>query len=221
MTNEDLAQRVRPYTMTPPGVILNTAWALDQVLTAGVPGAFVECGVWRGGHCMMAALKFLQTGDLRDVWLFDTFEGMSKPTEWDVRGRGAALPDWEQQKHPAGGSTWCRAELPDVRAAMATTAYPVELVHFVQGKVEDTLPVVDLPKTIAVLRLDTDWYESTRVEMDVLYPRLATGGVLILDDYNYWRGSRKAVDEYFQAIGVVPKLKPCAPGAGACYLVKP
>lgn len=213
----DLIRRVKPYTMTPEGVVQNTAWALDQVL-GRIAGDFVECGVWRGGHCMLAALKMLQANDLRDIWLFDTFEGMSEPTDADYRGKGQAMRDWEASKHPVSGSTWCRAELWDVKSAMESTGYPMDRVTFVKGKVEDTLKSDPLPERIAVLRLDTDWYESTKAELEVLYPRLQSGGVLILDDYNYWRGCRKAVDEYFAG---AMKFKPCAPGQGACFAVKP
>lgn len=210
--------RVKPYTMTPVGVIQNTAWALDKVL-GKVPGAFVECGVWKGGHCMLAALKMLETGDHRDIWLFDTFEGMSEPTDFDVRGRGPAMPDWMASRHPVSGSTWCRAEIDGVRAAMESTGYPMERVRFIKGNVEDTLQANTLPDRIAILRLDTDWYESTKSELEVLYPLLQSGGVLILDDYSYWRGCRKAVDEYFSGVRV--KFTPCSAGAGACYMIKP
>lgn len=212
----NLIERVRPYTMTPRQVIQNTAWAMDQVL-GKVPGDFVECGVWKGGHCMLAALKMLEAGDFRDVWLFDTFEGMSKPTDHDYRGKGSAMRDWEARRHPVSGSQWCRAELADVRSAMQSTGYPMDQVRFVKGMVEDTLRSGEVPERIAVLRLDTDWYESTKVELEVLYPRLSSGGVMILDDYGYWRGCRKAADEYFGA-GV---FTPCAAGQGAVYMVKP
>jgi hypothetical protein len=91
---------------------------------------------------------------------------------------------------------------------MMKTGYPVEKMHFVQGAVEKTLREHELPPSIAVLRLDTDWYESTKVEMEVLYPRLARGGVLMIDDYGHYAGSRRAVDEYFSEAGIVPLLQP-------------
>ena len=78
--------------------------------------------------------------------------------------------------------------------------YPAERIHFVQGKVEETIPRV-LPERIALLRLDTDWYESTRHELIHLYPKLCAGGVLVLDDYGHWQGSRKAVDEWMAQTG--------------------
>src|SRR5262249_25761216 len=92
---------------------------------------------------------------------------------------------------------WCYSGLDEVASNMRSTGYPDDLVHLVKGKVEETIPGA-APAQIAVLRLDTDWYESTRHELEHLYPRLAPGGVLIIDDYGYWAGARKAVDEYFQ-----------------------
>lgn len=79
---------------------------------------------------------------------------------------------------------------------MADTGYPIERVRFVEGRVEDTLPV-RVPDRISLLRLDTDWYESTRCELEHLFPKLVPGGVLIVDDYGHWEGCRRAVEEYF------------------------
>jgi hypothetical protein len=75
----------------------------------------------------------------------------------------------------------------------------------IAGKVEETLPE-HAPESIALLRLDTDWYESTRHELEHLFPRVVAGGVLLLDDYGHWKGSRKAVDEYFAAQGITMLL---------------
>lgn len=211
---DPLVVRVKPYTMTPWGVIENTAWSMDQVL-GRIPGDFVECGVWKGGNCMLAALKMLQAGDLRDIWMFDTFEGMPEPTKVDIREKGPALQTWEENRHPVSGNNWCRAEIDAVQEAMASTGYPKERVRFIKGKVEETLRSGPLPEQISVLRLDTDWYESTKAELEVLYPRLVSGGILILDDYNYWQGSKKAVDEYFG------KVRLHRVAGGACYMVKP
>jgi hypothetical protein len=81
---------------------------------------------------------------------------------------------------------------------MAQVPYPPEKVHFIKGLVENTVPD-NAPERISILRLDTDWYESTRHELEHLYPRLVSGGVLIIDDYGYWRGSTQAVDEFLEA----------------------
>jgi hypothetical protein len=86
-----------------------------------------------------------------------------------------------------------------------STGYPADRLHLVQGKVEDTLPGA-APARIALLRLDTDWYESTRHELVHLYPRLVPNGVLIIDDYGDWVGAKEAVDEYFAAQPFQPFL---------------
>jgi len=149
---------------------------------------------------MMAVALTLQSLNLRDrdLHLFDTFEGMPKPQELDVDMRGnSALAAFAETQLEGDTSDFCRATLPDVQAAMASTGYDPERVHFHKGKVEVTIPSA-APGQIALLRLDTDWYESTRHELEHLYPRLSPGGILIIDDYGHWRGARKAVDEYIE-----------------------
>ncbi len=145
-----------------------------------------------------AALTLRECADeSRELHLFDTFDGMSEPTQNDVSvdGKDANSLLGEQNKFDPG-SAWCYATLDEVRAAMATTGYDMGRIHFIRGKVEDTIPE-HAPHSIAMLRLDTDWYESTRHELEHLYPRLSPGGVLIIDDYGHWQGCRRAVDEYF------------------------
>jgi hypothetical protein len=198
----DLIRRVQPYTMTGEARLFALIQAVNYVVKAGVPGSIVECGVWRGGSMMAVActLMTLGRGD-RDLYLFDTYEGMTSPTDADVNYKGAAaLADFERAKDGGEGSAWCQASLDDVRQNLLGTGYPGQGLKFIKGKVEDTIPE-SAPAQIAILRLDTDWYESTRHELIHLYPRLVAGGVLIIDDYGYWRGCRKAVDEYFAAHG--------------------
>ena len=142
--------------------------------------------------------------------LFDTFEGMTPPTPDDVHAQSGQPAEVKFQAHamPEGGNAWCRATLPEVRANFAAFGIDPQRVHFVQGDVAQTLQQpANLPEKIAVLRLDTDWYESTRAELEVLYPRLARGGVLIVDDYGHWSGARKAVDEYFARLAPRPFLQ--------------
>jgi hypothetical protein len=97
-------------------------------------------------------------------------------------------------------AVWAYATLEDVKQAMDETAFPAERIHYYKGKVEDTIPE-HIPDKISILRLDTDWYESTRHELDHLYPRLSPGGVLLLDDYGWWDGARRAVDEWLEETG--------------------
>ena len=147
---------------------------------------------------MAAALTFLKNDDTsRELFLYDTFEGMTPPTEQDVDCFGGKADQLlKQQSKNDPKSVWCVSRIDEVRKHMATTAYPMQKVHLIEGKVEETIPQ-KIPDKIALLRLDTDWYESTRHELVHLYPRLVSGGVLIIDDYGHWQGCRRAVDEYF------------------------
>lgn len=141
------------------------------------------------------ALKSMNIHD-RELYLYDTFEGMPKPQDVDIDiNARSAMATFAETQIAEDTSDYCRATLRDVREAMATTGYDKERIHFHRGKVEATIPSL-APDNIALLRLDTDWYQSTRHELEHLYPRLSIGGILIIDDYGHWRGSRKATDEY-------------------------
>ena len=198
----DILRAVRPYTMTSNERLWALLEAVRYVHKRGLAGDFVECGVWRGGSSMAAAMGFRDLGDFsRDLWLFDTFEGMSEPTDFDVRldSGEPAIEKWRRtrEREDAETANWCAASLEDVTRNLGLTGYPAERVHYVQGKVEETLlKPENAPAKISILRLDTDWYESTKVEMEILFERLEPGGVLILDDYGHWAGAKKAVDEF-------------------------
>ena len=187
--------RVGSYTMTSAERIVALIKATRYVAEYRIPGAIVECGVWRGGSMMAAALTLLDAGDTeRDLYLFDTFEGMSEPTAKDRDASGKSASEILAGTRERTG-VWCYATLEDVRGAMKTTGYPEARIHMVRGKVESTLPHEGLTQ-IALLRLDTDWYESTYHELTHLYPMLSLGGVLIIDDYGHWQGSKEATDQY-------------------------
>jgi O-methyltransferase len=203
-----LCETVAPYTMTSPERLVSLSALVKHVVVSGIPGSIVECGVWRGGSMMVAARALLDSGlGDRDLYLFDTFTGMPAPTSRDVSafsGRPAAeiLGRFAPRK---GRSAWCIADKEDVAENLASTGYPAERVHLVAGKVEDTIPA-HAPAQISLLRLDTDWYESTRHELTHLYQRLASGGVLIIDDYGYWEGARRATDEFLAGLPRPPVL---------------
>jgi O-methyltransferase len=189
---------VRPFTMTSVERIAALLDATRHISLNKVPGAIVECGVWRGGSTMAALLTLKSLSDTsRDIYLYDTFEGMSPPTEKDVSCEGFTAAE-QLGKTPRGTGLWCYASLEDVKANVFSTGYPESRIRFVRGKVEETIPAT-LPGPIALLRLDTDWYESTRHELEHLFPLLDPKGVLIIDDYGHWAGSRTAVDEFFKA----------------------
>jgi hypothetical protein len=192
-----LRERCAPFTMTSPERMYAFYQAVQYVVRANVPGDVVECGVWRGGSSMLAALTLLDCGDeSRELYLYDTFAGMSEPDERDVTASGKpAIRQW-RDAHRGEVNEWCYSPLDEVRRNLLSTGIDRERVHFVEGKVEDTIPAT-MPERISVLRLDTDWYESTWHELTHLYPRLSPGGVLIVDDYGHWQGAREAVERYF------------------------
>jgi hypothetical protein len=124
---------------------------------------------------------------------------MTEPSANDVSSPYDGYSMHERFRRIQGkGDQWAGVPAAEVRAALLGTGYPADRIHLVEGKVEDTLPE-HAPERLALLRLDTDWYESTRHELQHLYPRLSPHGVLIIDDYGHWEGARKAVDEYFAA----------------------
>lgn len=197
-TDRAIVQRVAPYTLTGHDRRASLLQAVDHVVRHQIPGDIVECGVWRGGSMMAVALGLLARGDTaRHLYLYDTYEGMTAPTEADRSHTGEAA-EAQLQRTARGEGVWCEAGLEDVQANLWSTGYPRERIHFVRGPVEQTIPAT-LPAAVALLRLDTDWYESTRHELQHLYPLLAAQGVLIIDDYGHWQGARRAVDEYFAA----------------------
>ena len=163
-----------------------------------LPGAIVECGVWKGGSTMIMLHALLELGVRdRDIYLYDTYEGMSEPTDKDRSISGISANERWSERQRGSINTWCYSPIEEVRENVLSTGYPAERLHFVKGKVENTIPGT-VPNSIAVLRLDTDWFESTYHELTHLYPRLVTNGVLIIDDYGTWQGAREATDQYFR-----------------------
>ena len=187
-----------PYTATS----RERQWALlkavQYVDRHAIPGDIVECGVWRGGNIMLAKMARADQGLARKYLLFDTFKGMTVPQNQDVDYRGERATEhfaaYEREDH----SEWGYASVQEVGRNLSSAGFAPGEAVFCQGPVEETLrDSRNLPDRIALLRLDTDWYESTRIELEILYPRLVAGGVLIIDDYGHWEGARRAVDEYF------------------------
>src|ERR1700722_5507494 len=209
LTSDEVAmlEEARPYTMTSTERMLATTDAISYIARRdGLDGALVECGVWRGGMVLLMIRTLQRLGlDDRDVFLYDTFSGMTRPESVDTSEFDRdALDDWEDAQRkgeqPWGWVFGSEAfSLERVQDSIGQTGYPEHRAHFVGGPVEETIPG-SMPERIAVLRLDTDWYSSTRHELEHLYPRLSDGGVLLIDDYGHWRGARRAVDEYFSDV---------------------
>ena len=196
-------------SMTSPERMWALLTAVEYIEANGIPGDLVECGVWKGGstYLMARALRESESID-RDIWLYDTFEGMPPPTEFDVRqgGKSAEQLLSEQADQKEDSLVWAISPQSEVEDNMRRSGYPFDSFHFVKGLVEDTLEQT-APQSIAIARLDTDWYSSTKHELDVLMPRMASGGVVIIDDYGDWDGSRRAVEEYIESAPWKPLLQ--------------
>jgi len=200
----ELYELCRAETMTSIERMYALWSATRHVLDNGVRGDFVECGVWRGGSVMLMALTLLRRGDTsRTLWLYDTFTGMTPPADEDVQTMSGRPARDVLREDDETGPFHGIASREVVESNLARTGYPN--VRFVEGDVLTTIPA-SAPPQIALLRLDTDWYASTRHELEHLYPRVPSGGVLIIDDYGYWSGARKATDEYFASAGARPLL---------------
>jgi O-methyltransferase len=191
-----MCRQVAPYTMTSPERIASLRNAVRYVVEADVPGALVECGVWRGGSMMVVAATLHELGvDDRDLFLFDTFTSHPPPDDIDVDVDGRPAKDMFEEVERGAGFGYL--PIARVRSALLSTNYPASRLHFVQGAVEATIPG-HAPDEIALCRLDTDWYASTAHEMEHLYPRVVPGGVVLIDDYGHFAGARKAVDDYLR-----------------------
>ena len=179
--------------------------ALRQIQIDEVEGDFVECGVWRGGNLilfqkMIEKLNF----NNRKIFAYDTFSGMSQPGKEDsnINNESAEkiLNSLKKKKvDPEKNIIFAKCNLEDVKKNFEMNTENNDNLICIKGEVEKTLKIDEnLPTKISLLRLDTDWYESTKIELEVLFPLLSKNGILIIDDYGYWKGSKKAVDEYFK-----------------------
>jgi len=209
----------RRYTMTNP-TRCRILWDVSQrVLRQRVPGAFVECGVWKGGSSAVMGLAIRHAGQTRDLHLFDSFEGLPEPTERD--GLEAKQYSGGRASGALKSVNQCQAGLEEVRAILlGGLNFDPARTHFHVGWFQNTLPDI-APKLgpLALLRLDGDWYESTRLCLEHLYPLLSSGGVVILDDYNGWAGCKQATDEFRNLRGIQAPMKLLDPFA--TYWTKP
>jgi hypothetical protein len=175
-------------------------WSLIQsfhhVRQESLVGDFVECGVWKGGNIILLKKLIEKFNMKKNIYGFDTFEGMVEPSFYDVNyNNKPAKKMFDEHKKNEIGFAMC--SLDDVKRNIKKNT-KTDNIFLIKGKVEDTLKNKrKLPKKISILRLDTDFYESTKIELEILFPRLVKGGVLIVDDYGFWKGAKKAVDEYF------------------------
>lgn len=181
------------------------AKAIHFVVDNNLSGDFVECGTWRGGLAALMLHNITLHNLDKKIYIYDTFEGMPEPGDNDC---GTSKRMYEENK-----GDWCKAGLDVVQSVLEEIAFTYNhYCRFVVGKVEDTLDATH-PSTIALARLDTDWYSSTKKELEVLYPLVVSNGFVLIDDYSDWNGCRQAVDEYFQTIDNSSYTKELADGS--------
>lgn len=182
---------VKPFTMTSEERIISLFESLEYIRLNNIEGDFVECGVWKGGN-ILGMMEYLSYHNMLDrkVWIYDTFEGMTNPEDDDVDFNNTKAKDIID-------SVRCYSPLEEVKINLSSSSLPNDRLVYVVGDICETLDYEkNIPNKISILRLDTDWYKSTKKEMEVLYPKLINNGVLIVDDYGHWKGSKKAVDDY-------------------------
>lgn len=195
MDKNEFINIVKPYTMTSVERIGCLFDSLEYIRLNNIEGDFVECGVWKGGN-IFGIIEYLKFHNIenRKVWLYDTFEGMTEPGNFDIDLNNNKAKDIFK-------SVICYSPLDEVKALMNISEFNKENLIYVVGDINETLNNVNnIPSKISILRLDTDWYDSTKKELEVLFPVLSYSGVMIVDDYGHWAGSRKAVDEYLGAV---------------------
>lgn len=193
--NKILINSIGDYSLTPLVRRWNLIKSLHYINQNKLEGDIVECGIWRGGNLFLAKkIQDLYYKNIkRTFYGYDTFEGMPEPSVYDGEKIVQIYKNFLKK-----GERWTEASLDDVENSIKKLFLSLDDFNLVKGKVEDTLiNKKNLPSKISLLRLDTDFYESTKVELEILYPLLVQKGVLIIDDYGDFIGCRKAVDDYF------------------------
>jgi hypothetical protein len=211
---------VDAYTMTSYERLV-TLWQQVRYLDrAGIPGCLVECGTWQGGASGMMALAHLAAGQpTRALHLFDSFMGLPEP---DHQKDGTAAIDYAAGKASGNLESIGRCVGPlEVNQQLIgrIIKYPPDLTHYHVGWFQDTVPpAAAVIGPIALLRLDGDWYESTKICLERLYPAVSSGGLVVIDDYGKWSGCRQAVDEFMAGLAR-PLLLNYVDPAGRYFIV--
>ena len=194
---DKLINKCLKYSMTTRVRMWSLLNSINYIHNNNIQGDFVECGVWKGGNLILYELLNQKYNLDKKVFGFDTFEGMPMPGEHDYKYNNVSAIDLYNRKVKIENN-WCKSTLDEVKGNILTECSNVN-INLIKGKVENTLLVKEnIPDKISILRLDTDFYESTKIELEILFPKLEKNGILIIDDYGTYKGARKAVDEYFK-----------------------
>lgn len=193
-----LIHLVKGLTMTSHERQVALIRAVNYLVKNNISGDFVECGVWRGGNAIIMDKVLKENGvNDRKIWLYDTFSGMTDPTELDRDFRGDSAKELlEIHKNNEGSLITAICSLDEVKDNLYKKNIGMENVNFIVGDILETIPA-NIPESIALLRLDTDWFKSTYHELKHLYARVSKYGVIIIDDYGQWRGAKEATDRFF------------------------
>ena len=186
---------------------MDGADAITYILKNNIEGAILECGVESGNFEHIWINELMKNNATRDIYLCDTFGGLVKPSDNDYTCNDAQLYQmnkdevyntWKSQIINEKINGWCYTPLENVQNRLNSTGYPQENLHYIVGDVMETLQdKANIPEKIAILRLDTDWYESSKYELEQMYDNVVNGGVIIFDDYYHWDGQLRATDEFF------------------------
>jgi hypothetical protein len=215
-TRQSLTRKLLPYTMGGWKALENAFNVTARIEKNKIPGVIIECGVAEGGTAAMMALTSRIVGDEnRDFWFFDSYEGLPEPTAEDYEGTKAG----EYVQPLVEGS--CLGTIQQVSELFFDKLnLPKDKITLVKGWFQDTAPThKDKVGQIAILRLDGDWYESTKIPLENFYQNISSGGCIIIDDYATCFGSRKAVDEFIEENSIDTYLRP--DGRGGAWFVKP
>lgn len=210
---------IRPYTMVGRSGLLHTYDIAANIEEAKVPGCFVECGVARGGCSALMALVVKENKSNRVIYLFDTFEGMPEHTIEDETCV-SKNPSEKDRCSSILYKGYCLGTIDDVSELLfAKLGLDESKIFMVKGLFQDTLPIYkDKLGEISFLRLDGDWYESTKCCLENLFDTVVPGGYIFIDDYHL-AGCKKAVDEFLDKRNL--KLKFIFDNRGGAYFVKP
>jgi O-methyltransferase len=188
-------QIVSPYSMTTTPRINCLYDSLEFVRNNNISGDYVECGVWKGGN-ILGIMNYLEYHcyTTNNIWLYDTFQGMTEPENIDIDLNNNKAENILHQ-------VFCLSPLDEVKRNLSSSKYPTDKIKYIIGDVCQTLSQINnIPEKIAILRLDTDWYASTKMELEVLWEKLEIGAPCIIDDYGHWKGCKKAVDDFFEKL---------------------
>lgn len=198
-----IIQKSKPYTMVAKDDLKILIDLVDDINRNDVKGSLVECGVWKGGCAMVMAMSQINHNTNRSIYLYDTFEGMTEPKsdkdgryEKSIYNKISKGEYKEEVDNWHNDNKWAFCALDVVKKNISLTKYPEEKIFYVKGDVIETLEGEIIPESISILRLDTDWYDSTKKELEVLFPKVSIGGFIIIDDYTCFRGARIATDGF-------------------------